>query len=179
MVRKVLIGAVLLVALAASPAAAEYGTSVTPGQVQAGGVITITGQACVPNVPITITITQVAESGATRAARATGDVIGTITVTPDADGNFSTTFTIPAGTAPGTYEVSSTEACVKGETFEVAPASVAPGGTGTGAGSGSGNLPRTGTDIERLGLIGAGLLVAGGLVLVATRRRRHLVGPAI
>lgn len=174
MVRKVLIGAVLLVALAASPAAAEYDTSVTPGQVQAGGVITITGQACVPNVPITITISRVADPGG-----APGTVIGTITVTPDADGNFSTTFTIPAGTAPGTYEISSTEACVKGETFDVAPASVAPGGTGTGAGSGSGNLPRTGSDVERLGLIGAGLLVAGGLVLVATRRRRHLVGPAI
>ena len=37
----------------------------------------------------------------------------------------------------------------------------------------NGTLPRTGSDLDRLGLMGAGLLTAGGLVLVATKSRRH------
>src|SRR4051794_38348278 len=115
MVRKMLIAALLLVALAASPAAAQYETGVSPGQVQPGGVITISGTACEPNVPITITITEVAST------KAVGDVLATLTVTPDGQGDFSITFTVPADTPPGTYAVSASAACVKGTTFDVVP----------------------------------------------------------
>ena len=55
MLRKMLMGALLLIALAASPAAAQYDTvGVSPGTVTPGGTVTLTGQACLPNVEVTI-----------------------------------------------------------------------------------------------------------------------------
>ena len=42
------------------------------------------------------------------------------------------------------------------------------GSTGT-----TGPIVRTGSDLNGLGLLGAGLLTLGGLILVATKTRRH------
>lgn len=47
-------------------------------------------------------------------------------------------------------------------------------GGGNVGGGNTGRLPRTGSDLDRLGLLGAALLATGGLFLVATKRRRTL-----
>ena len=104
-IRRVVIGAMLLVMVAASPAAAQYDDfTITPGSVQPGGTVTVTGQGCSPGAEVTITLTE----GDTSAAKAAGDVIATTTVTADEDGRFNTTITVPAGTPPGTYSVDAT-----------------------------------------------------------------------
>ena len=201
MMRKILLGAILLVALAASPAYAQYPPIVvSPGQVTPGGSVTITGSNCVPNSPITVTISPT--DGVQRALTPSGPPIATVTTTSDANGQFSVDVVIPAGTPPGTYLVSATNCRDTNTTLEVlgadvtppttppttpggnapggnapggnAPGGNAPGGNAPGsANQGGGNLPRTGSDLDRLGLLGAGLLTAGGLFLVATKRRRH------
>jgi LPXTG-motif cell wall-anchored protein len=183
MLRKMLIGAVMLVALAAAPAAAQYNpTVVNPGNVEAGGQVTVTGEGCVPFEEITITIRPYsAEQDPTRKAptkapgpltdpgpQGYGDPILTTTVTADAEGKFSVTLTIPPGTAPGQYVVESTSDCVQSAIIDVVPPPTTPP-----PGQGGGNLGRTGSDLDKLGMAGAGLLVLGGIVLVATKRRRH------
>ncbi len=182
MLRKVLLGAVALVALTAAPAAAQYNpTVVQPGSVQAGGVITVTGESCTPNSDITITIEPLASASSGKSTRAvgtdpdpgpqgTGEAIVTVHVHTDAQGKFSVQITIPAGTAPGQYVVNSDDDCVKGAIITVLPANANNGG---GNGTGGGSLSRTGSDIDKMGMAGAGLLVLGGLILVATKRRRH------
>jgi hypothetical protein len=200
MLRKVLLGAILLVALAASPAAAQYSpTVVSPGTITPGGAVTASGQACMANQVVTITLQPVDRSR---------PPITVATVTADAKGNYSTTFVVPADLPLGTYMVgSSCGTGVAGKTIDVvAPNTgttrpgVGTGGTGTGTGAGAGTrtgtgtgtgnagnagtsgsvgkLVRTGSDLDRMGLAGAGLLVAGGLLLVATKRRRHATGMA-
>lgn len=173
MLRKVMLGAVLLVALAASPAYGQYPTVVVnPGQVSAGGAVTVTGNGCVPNAPIAVTVTS-ADGGSP---------VATANTTSDGNGEFSVSVTIPAGTAVGSYVVAASN-CSDTTSLEVvgtsttpttspgnAPGGNAPGGTGS---VGSGTLPRTGSNISQLGLIGVGLLTVGGLVLVATKRRRQ------
>ena len=181
----------LLLAVMAAPAAAQYRpVVVTPGQVSAGGAVTVTGQACMSNevvqvylvpgeAPASETTTPKAtpESGKAAPGRAIADTRGGVlvaTVTADKDGNWTATFNVPAGTAVGTYHVAaSCGTLVQSANIEVVPDSTTvPGGGGNGS-SGGGSTADTGANIDRLGLIGAGLLVAGGLLLVATKRRRH------
>lgn len=163
MVRKVLLAALTMVALFAAPAAAQYDDFVvTPGEVVVGGTVTVTGQGCAAFEEVVIALIP---PGTTVA-----------TGTTDADGNFTITFTIPDGTDPGVYTVQAT--CgdlVQNETITVNGSNVVvPPGT---PGGGGGNLPRTGSDLDRVGLIGVGLLAAGGLVLLGTRRRRSTGRP--
>ena len=58
MIRRMLIGAVLLVVLGSQPAAAQYDFSVTPGTVVPGGTVTVTGQGCQAYEEVTITLTE-------------------------------------------------------------------------------------------------------------------------
>jgi hypothetical protein len=167
-IRRVVIGALLLVMVAASPAAAQYDDfTITPGSVQPGGTVTVTGQGCSPGAEVTITLTE----GDTSAAKAAGDVIATTTVTADEDGRFNTTITVPAGTPAGVYSVDATcdGVLVGHAVIDVLDATAAPN---TGAGA-SGPIVRTGSDLTGLGMIGAALLTVGGIVLIATRSRRH------
>ncbi len=61
MIRKMLIGATLLLALAAAPVAAQtYDFNVTPGTVVAGGQVTVSGQGCAANAQVIITMTEAA-----------------------------------------------------------------------------------------------------------------------
>ena len=167
MFRRMLIGALLLVALLAAPAAAQYDVSVTPGEVEAGGAITFSGEGCLPGAEITITLTEVAP-GTTKAI---GDVITITTITADENGAFTVTFDVPEGTAVGTYRVS---AICGGEAVASAIINVVDGTTATTV-PGSSNEPivRTGSDLNGLGLAGAGLITVGGIILIATRSRRH------
>jgi hypothetical protein len=170
MVRKALMGALLILALAASPAAAQYGPLVVqPGQVSPGGQVTITGQGCIPFEDITITI----------APQGGGAPIVTVQTQADEDGYFSVTVTIPQNAQPGRYIVDSTAACVDPSTLVVTgPRQQVPPPGRPAQPPRPGTVARTGADLDRLGLIGAGLLVVGGGVLLATKRRRH-ASPAI
>jgi LPXTG-motif cell wall-anchored protein len=161
MLRKILLGATMLVLLFAAPAAAQYpDIVVNPGTVEVGGQATVSGQGCAPNIAVTISLTP--QGGGAPIEVGSGMT--------DADGNFTVTFTVPAGTDPGVYIVSaSCGSLVRDTTITVAPAAVTP----TTPGTGTGNLPRTGTDLKPLGLIGAALLGGGGLVLLASRKRRQ------
>lgn len=185
MVRKALLGAMLMLALAASPAAAQYApTVVSPGTITPGGTVTVSGQSCAANEVVKITL---APQDGSRPP------IVVATVTADASGNYSATFVVPADLPLGTYMVSSscgtgvnakTLNVVAPTTATTRPGTGAQPGTGgntgsSGSGSGGGKLVRTGTDLDRMGLAGAGLLVAGGLLLVATKRRRHVTGMAV
>ncbi|HEX2576239.1 MAG TPA: LPXTG cell wall anchor domain-containing protein [Aquihabitans sp.] len=181
MLRKVLIGAVFLVATFAAPAAAQYvDVVVTPGEVAPGGTVTVSGQGCPPGSTVTVTLVPGDVSGAIPSPLPAGSIeVGTTTA--DGDGNFTLEFTVPADAEPGTYTVvTSCDGIVRGETIVVAatdavPPGTTPGGTpGTTPASsgGGGSLPRTGSDVDRIGLIGAGLVAAGGAVALTARKRR-------
>ena len=165
MFRRMLIGAAVLLALAAAPAAAQYDFTVTPGQVEAGGVVSVAGSGgCHPNEQVTITLTQIS------AAKAVGDKIVITTLTTNAEGEFSGSFTVPAGTQPGTYDVT---AHCNNDDVGTAELVVVKGSTVTTPGHGAGGpIVKTGSDLNGLGMVGASLLIAGGIVLVATKSRR-------
>ena len=183
MVRKMLMLAAALVVLMAVPASAEYGFGVDPGTVSPGGVFTVSGKGCAPGSTVTIRVIE----GSSQ--RAVGDVILTVTTTTDENGEFSIDITLPANTPVGTYTVearcpvnpnldpndpSIQGTVVDGELiFSSEITVVAPGGGGGGGeGVDQGDIVRTGSDLNGLGLVGAGLLAVGGLVLVASKRRR-------
>lgn len=176
MFRKMLIAALALVALMASPAAATYDFEVSPTVVQAGGTVSISGKDCPPNSPVDVKVTQ----------RATGKVIYTASDTTDAAGEFSFSIKLPSDLAAGWYDIEARccpadgaapseralQGTVEGDCV-VFRASVqvkaAPAGND---GTGTGTIVRTGSDLNGLGLVGAGLLTVGGLVLLASKRRK-------
>ncbi|HRW38072.1 MAG: hypothetical protein KDB04_01030 [Acidimicrobiales bacterium] len=180
MFRKMLVAGLALVALAASPAAAEYDFSVSPTVVQAGGVVTVSGEGCVPFSTVSVKVTQ----------RSTGSVIYTGSDQTDANGEFTFDVQLPKNLAPGFYDLEARcpldgstapgralQGTVEGNDLvfrAVIEIVAAPGGGGGGGGGGvdDGKIVRTGSDLNGLGLVGAGLLTVGGLVLIASKRRR-------
>lgn len=165
MFRRMVVAAIAMVALMATPAAAQYDFSVSPGTVAPGGQLTVVGGSCGFNSEVVITMTQVASDGTL------GDVVFEETILADDQGNFELTFTVPLDVPDGRYEVA---AFCGGEKVASAFVDVVTPGTGTDDdGSGGGPLVRTGSDLNGLGLLGAGLLAAGGVVLVATKARRN------
>ena len=124
--------------------------SVTPGQ-----AITITGSGFPPGCEVTITID--------------GGIVGTVTTSASGTFSFGTTLgssisgSISIGASAGSFT----------KTISVpvtSPGGGTPTPTPTGAG-GSGSLPRTGSSSSQLAGIALALLAAGGLLVVATRRR--------
>lgn len=181
MVRKMLIVGVALAALVASPAAAQYDFEVSPTVVLAGGVVSVSGRDCPPLSPVGVKVTQ----------RSTGTIIYQASDTTDAEGSFSFEIKLPANLAPGFYDLEArcplkpglpadyNRRALQGEiegdylVFREVIEIRAPGGGDNGGGGGvdDGDLVRTGSDLNGLGLIGAGLLTVGGLVLIASKRR--------
>jgi len=166
-IRKILLGAIALVGLLASPALAQYSIIVTPGQVPPGGSVTATGEGCPPGSVVTITVTRATST------QAPGEVIFTETTTADADGEFASTFVMPADAEPGDYLVA---AFCGGQQVASAIITVlgpTDGGGSAGTGVDDDDIVRTGSDLNGLGIAGAGLLTAGGLLLLATKGRRR------
>lgn len=156
MVRKVLIGALMLVALFAAPAAAQYPDfTVTPGGVEAGGSAGFQGSGCQPGETVVVTVD--------------GRVVATVVA--DAGGDYSGSFVVDL--APGEYTVTATcgnvvntsPLLVRGVTQTSTPPTSRPGGT---AGA---PLARTGSNVNGLALAGAALLLAGGGAMVVARKR--------
>jgi 5'-nucleotidase len=164
MVRKLLITTAALLVLIATPAAAQYPSMVVqPQRTTVGGTVTVTGQGCIGGETVVITLRRTQTTG-------DGQVVATVTAGPD--GAFTATFTIPAGTVPGLYDIiSQCGDVVQSQQIEVFGNDVTP--TNPGGGANPGSLPRTGSNLNVFGLVGAGLLVAGGLFLLTSRKRRN------
>jgi hypothetical protein len=166
MFRKMLIGALALVALAAAPAAAQYNLDVG-GELVPGGEVTVSGDSCAFDAEVEVRLTQLTSD------RAVGDTTVVATGTADGEGNYDITFQLPADLEPGTYEIS---VYCNGAFVRSAQVQIQEAGTATtqpGSGSGGGPIVRTGSDLNGLGLVGIGLLTVGGIILIATKTRRH------
>ncbi len=210
MVRKLIVAALAVVVLAATPASAQYpDLVVTPYRVVVGATVTVSGKQYDFNATITIVMRRIPLGGQASAAptggaggdgfarSAGGASVATpnlvrdefdagmvvATITSDAEGAFSTTFVVPTPATPGLYEIvaSSPNVQLSGEIEVVEASSIDQDnnfGSGTGidnntSGTGSsGDLPSTGSNLNGVGLVGAGLLVVGGLVLLFTRKRQ-------
>lgn len=125
-------------------------------QAAPGEPITVAGQCPSANAAVTFTLQP---GGANLGSE-----------TADGNGNYSHTFTVPAGTRPGSYEVSVTCTSVLGEAFtRTVPLTV----VAAAAAARSGNLPRTGSSASLpLAAGGVALVAVGGGAVLATRRRR-------
>jgi LPXTG-motif cell wall-anchored protein len=150
---------VATIAVPATVASAQYqpnppGVVVDPGTVTVGGKVTVTGTGCPANVTVTIKI---------------GDVV-VGTVTSDSSGGFTDNITLPPGIAPGTYTVHAL--CGDLDLTAVLAVTAVPVSVTTVTVA---TLPRTGTDSGVWVKIGLSLVAIGGLLVLATRRRRALV----
>ena len=165
MIRRLLVVAALLVTAVASlgvtatAASAQYhpgtpGIIVDPGSTQVGGKITVEGSGCPANVTVTLKIGDI--------------VIGTVTSNDEGD-FIDSDIVLPPSIGPGTYTIHA----LCGDldlTTVLSVSALAP--TTTAA---TGTLPRTGTDSGLWVKIGLSLVAVGGLLVLATRRRRSLV----
>jgi LPXTG-motif cell wall-anchored protein len=163
MIRRLLIvGAVVLTALAfAAPASAQYGGV---------GGITVTngdgtsGASCNPGGPLSASA-QGFDPGTTVTFTFESDPVVLGTAVADASGAASIQSTWPAAAADGAHSV------VASGTGDGVPFSVSSSTTCGVGGSGGGALPRTGSDSAPLLQIAIALVAAGGILVLAARKR--------
>jgi hypothetical protein len=151
--------------------------TVSESTLSPGESFTVSGDGAEPGATVTFTLKRSSSSalGANRALAA-GPGLGLVaavqpqaqssvplgSTTADADGEFSATLTIPSGTDPGVYTVTATSG---GDVLAVVTIRVVAAG-------GVGDLPFTGGNVLPGLVIGATLIVAGGLLLLSLKRRR-------
>jgi LPXTG-motif cell wall-anchored protein len=140
--------AALLVALVASPAAAQYdpltpGFVITPSITPPGQQVTAIGFGCPGGSTVVLTIA--------------GTVLGTGTAAEDGQGSFTIDFTAPPNAGDYTVTVTCGEVTMTNTLTVVSSTTLPATGSGT-------TLP-----LARLGI---GLLVAGAFIVLALRRRR-------
>jgi membrane anchored protein len=157
------------------------GLTVSESTLSAGESFTVSGDGAKPGATVAFTFTLTRSSsalGASRRVVAAGPGLARTvaavrpqaqssvslgSTTANADGEFSARLTIPANTDPGVYTLTASSG---GEVLAVVTIRVV-------AASSAGGLPFTGTDVGPGLAIGASLIVAGGLLLVAVRRRHR------
>jgi hypothetical protein len=118
-----------------------------------GATVVLTGAGYLPGVQVTVTLhTAVTTLGS---------------VTSDASGGFTKSVTLPAG-------VSGTHTIVGAGTGsnDSASVTITIGGSSGGGTGGGGGLSSTGVAVVSIGTVGIALLIGGGLMLLAGRRRR-------
>jgi hypothetical protein len=152
--------------------------TVSESTLSPGESFTVSGDGAEPGATVTFTLKRSSSSalGANRALAAgpgLGRMVAAVqpqaqssvplgSTTADADGEFSATLTIPSGTDPGVYTVTATSG---GDVLAVVTIRVVAAG-------GVGDLPFTGGNVLPGLVIGATLIVAGGLLLLSLKRRR-------
>jgi hypothetical protein len=136
------------------------GTSpvVTTQTPPAGGQLGVSGQGCGPFETIDISL----DNGAFPLG----------TTQTDSSGAYDTTVTLPDGvTGPHTLSVvGETSGCSGALALNITAAG--SGGGGGTSGGGGGSLASTGVAVAGIGAVGLVLLVGGGLMLLAGRRRK-------
>lgn len=143
-----------------------------PSGVTPGGTINISGQGANP--------------GSTLEATLNGTVIGTTVASSDPSGTFAfDPITIPTTLPPGDYvlevRLASGGTFTSCDNVDVLTTNLtvssagggSSGGGSSGGGQGSATIPPTGSNSSvPMAQLGAGLLVAGGFAVLATRKRR-------
>ena len=162
--------AVLTIAAGAfAPAAAAAPTAtlhVSPSTQAAGGSVQVSGTCEANSSGYAISHAFLHDAGHDFAG------VGAVSFSTDASGSFSVTAQIPAGTAPGSYEVS---ARCGGGNLGITATLTITSGTPTAVPAGSGGLApgsdpgSRGTQFALAGLGGA-LVLGGGLALAVRRR---------
>jgi LPXTG cell wall anchor motif len=160
------------------PPGGSKGLTVSESTLSPGERFTISGDGAEPGASVTFRLTwassalgaggQVVAAGpglAHAVAAVRPQAQGSVSLgstTANAEGEYSATLTIPAGTDPGIYTLTASSG---GEILAAATIRVVA--------ASAGGLPFTGTDVGPGLAVGASLIVAGGLLLVAVRRRRR------
>jgi len=160
-----LISAGVLALFAAPAGAAPYANqasiSLSASTVPEGATIGITGQGFGANDTVVLTLHTTTYS--------------LVTAHANASGAFTTSAKLPAGvTGQHTVEAAATPS----GSYASAPITITAPGTSSGGGtssSGSGGLSNTGVAVIGIGAIGVVLLIGGGLMLLAGRRRKAAV----
>ncbi len=139
--------------------------TVDPSSFEPGDTVTVAGTGLQPSFETPIEFNSVTV------------VVGTVTT--DAEGAFETTITIPADAAQGDHTITAEcdavgNVSITDVTVEVSGNVIGPPLPRTGGNGGNGGpLPRTGSDVEPLVVVGGAAVLAGvAFVLVAKRRRR-------
>ena len=159
MIRRMLMLGGLFVVLFASAAHAQYvpgepGIIVDPGTVEVGGTIEVIGSGCPRSSEVTIYV---------------GDVLVATTVaSDDGTGSFDVSIVLPPSIGPGNYTVHA----FCGELDLTSVLSVTAVATTTPPTT---VLPVTGSDSGMYIKAGVALVAVGGLLVLATRRRRATV----
>lgn len=179
MTRKMILAAVALVALFASPAAAQYSGAtlqVSDSTVDAGDTIDVLCTGLEAGVPFTVTFDGNGVPNGEGTTSDAGEVSGSFTVSPDtATGTYELAVTAGEGRCAADIEVlgASEDATTPGDNgFTPGPGPSTPPSAGTGAGE----LARTGVSdsIRTVAMAGAALLAVGGMVLLSARRRHAI-----
>jgi hypothetical protein len=157
------IGAITL--LAWSGTAFAYGPnnltqlSTSSATVDPCGATTVSGSGFQPGEVVTLRL------GSSDAAGGTA--------TADPNGAFSTNLTIPSGTSPGNYTITS-----HGSDGDTSSTTITVGSGGCGQPvltSSTSGLAFTGADIALMVAVGVAAIAGGGLLVLVSRRRREPV----
>jgi len=158
------------------PPSSSDSLTVSESTVAPGESITISGDGAEPGATVAFKLTKsssalgvgrVVLAGQRLAALVRPQAQSSVSLgstTADSDGSFSATLTIPSGLDDGTYTLTATSGGVVLATATIQVAA-----------SGSSALPFTGSNVGPGLAIGATLIVAGGLLLLAVRRRRSSI----
>ncbi len=156
----------------------------TPGVAQAqydnGNFIAVSDTTVTPGEPVTIS--GCCFTGQVGIAIVTPSGLrGLGSATPDANGFFTTTVTIPSDLAPGTYTITATGENIDGSGSLVLrfPITIlSPDAADTDRpGRGTGALPRTGADAFPLAQAGLALVLVGAGAVFSVRNRRNANRP--
>ncbi len=181
MVRKMLLGAVMVLALFAAPAAAQYNFTVSPTQVLPGGLVNVSGEGCKPQAQVKIKVTYIESYVGAKVPK----LIAQYSTKANAEGEFSYSFRVPADAKPGVYLLEArcpaggvsdqAQGVLEGPDRVFRDYLIIPLGTTptTPGSTDDGTIVRTGSDLNGLGIAGAAMLGVGGAILLATRSRRH------
>jgi hypothetical protein len=156
------------------------GLTVSETTVSPGETFTVSGSGAEPGATVTFTLRRSSSAlGASRAVAAGPRLASLVaavrpqaqsvslgSTTANAEGEFSATLRIPAGTAPGVYSLIASSG---GEVLAVVTIRVAADGGVTQLG-----LPFTGGNVLPGLAIGVTLIVAGGLLLLSLKRRQRV-----
>jgi LPXTG cell wall anchor motif len=152
------------------------GLTVSESTLSPGESFTVSGEGAEPGAIVTFTLKRSSSALGSGRVVAAGPGLARLVAavrpqaqssvtlgrtTANADGEYSATLTIPAGTAPGVYTLTASSG---GEVLSVATIRVVAAGVG--------DLPFTGATVLPGLAIGATLIVVGGLLLLSLRRRR-------